>query len=95
MSKSLGNFFTLRDLLAKGFDGREVRYLMISAHYRETFNFTLDNLEGAKTAMSRIDECTAKLHELTLDQTAEPVNDSPLISGFTEAMDNDLNVSAA
>jgi len=46
MSKSLGNFFTLRDLLAKGSAGREVRYLMISAHYRETFNFTLDNLAG-------------------------------------------------
>ena len=44
MSKSLGNFFTLRDLLAKGFTGREVRYLLLTAHYRETFNFTLDGL---------------------------------------------------
>jgi cysteinyl-tRNA synthetase len=41
MSKSLGNFFTLRDLLAKGFTGREIRYLLLTAHYRETFNFTL------------------------------------------------------
>ena len=48
MSKSLGNFFTLRDLLAKGFTGREVRYLLLTAHYRETFNFTLDGLPGAK-----------------------------------------------
>ena len=95
MSKSLGNFFTLRDLLAKGSVGREVRYLMISAHYRETFNFTLDNLAGAKTALGRIDECTAKLRELALGQTTEPATNSPLVSHFTEAMDDDLNVSAA
>jgi cysteinyl-tRNA synthetase len=95
MSKSLGNFFTLRDLLAKGFAGREVRYLMISAYYRETFNFTLDNLAGAKTALGRIDECTTKLRELALDQAGEPVDNSPLVTQFTEAMDEDLNVSAA
>ena len=47
MSKSLGNFFTLRDLLAKGFTGREIRYALLTAHYRETFNFTLDGLHGA------------------------------------------------
>ncbi len=95
MSKSLGNFYTLRELLAKGSAGREVRYLMISAHYRETFNFTLDNLTGAKTALGRIDECTAKLRELALGQAPEPTIDSPLITRFTEAMDDDLNVSAA
>ena len=95
MSKSLGNFFTLRDLLAKGSAGREVRYLMISAHYRETFNFTLDNLAGARTALGRIDECTAKLRELALGQAAATAADSPLVTRFTEAMDDDLNVSAA
>jgi cysteinyl-tRNA synthetase len=63
MSKSLGNFFTLRDLLAKGFTGREIRYLLLTAHYRETFNFTLDGLQGARTALARIDECLGKLQE--------------------------------
>jgi cysteinyl-tRNA synthetase len=63
MSKSLGNFFTLRDLLAKGFTGREIRYLLLTAHYRETFNFTLDGLQGARTALARIDECLGKLRE--------------------------------
>ena len=48
MSKSLGNFFTLRDLIAKGFTGREIRYLLLTAHYRETFNFTMEGLRGAK-----------------------------------------------
>ena len=82
-------------LQTKGSAGREVRYLMISAHYRETFNFTLENLAGAKTALGRIDECTAKLRELALGQAAKPAADSPLITRFTEAMDDDLNVSAA
>ena len=49
MSKSLGNFYVLGDLTAKGFTGREVRYLLLTAHYRETFNFTLDGLQSART----------------------------------------------
>ena len=64
MSKSLGNFFTLRDLLAKGFTGREIRYLLLTAHYRETFNFTLEGLQAARAALTRIDECLTKLREL-------------------------------
>ncbi len=64
MSKSLGNFFTLRDLLAKGFTGREIRYVLLSAHYRETFNFTLDGLEAGRAALARLDECLAKLAEV-------------------------------
>jgi cysteinyl-tRNA synthetase len=70
MSKSLGNFFTLRDLLAKGFTGREVRYLLISAHYRGTFNFTLDGLAGARASLARIDECISKLREIGAPSTA-------------------------
>ena len=61
MSKSLGNYFTLRDLLAKGFTGREIRFLLLSAHYRETFNFTLDGLTAAKASLRRIDECVSKI----------------------------------
>jgi cysteinyl-tRNA synthetase len=93
MSKSLGNFFTLRDLLAKGFTGREVRYLLLTAHYRETFNFTLDGLAGARTALARIDECVGKLRELAGRTAAMP--DSELTSTFAIALDNDLNISAA
>ena len=93
MSKSLGNFFTLRDLLDKGYDGREVRQLMISAHYRETFNFTLAGLDGARSAMARIDECIAKLREAAADTTAEP--STSVIEKFTAALDDDLNVSSA
>jgi cysteinyl-tRNA synthetase len=94
MSKSLGNFFTLRDLLAKGFTGREIRYLLLTAHYRETFNFTLDGLHGAKTALARIDECVSKLREIAGHATAEPEPDSAL-NQFSLALEDDLNVSRA
>src|SRR5437773_4631212 len=92
MSKSLGNFFTLRDLLAKGFSGREMRYLLLTAHYRETFNFTLEGLQGARAALMRIDECVIKLAEIADGAKAEP--DQNLIDAFTQALDDDLNVSA-
>ncbi len=93
MSKSLGNFFTLRDLLAKGFTGREIRYLLLTAHYRETFNFTIDGLAGAKSALARIDECLIKLHEMAGGTAAVP--DAEFINAFSNALDNDLNVAAA
>ena len=93
MSKSLGNFFTLRDLLAKGYTGREIRRELISAYYRETFNFTCEGLDGSRTALARLDECVGKLREVAGTMTSEP--DAELIEDFTSAMDNDLNVSAA
>src|SRR5438445_271287 len=91
MSKSLGNFFTLRDLLAKGFSGREIRYLLLTAHYRETFNFTLEGLQAAKAALMRLDECLAKLRELAGNLSAK--EDSALVTRFSECLDDDLNVS--
>ncbi len=93
MSKSLGNFYTLRDLLDKGYNGREIRQLMISAHYRETFNFTLDGLAGARTALHRINECVTKLREVAGDTHSEPATE--VIEKFTTALDDNLNVSSA
>jgi cysteinyl-tRNA synthetase len=93
MSKSLGNFFTLRDLLAKGFTGREIRYLLLTAHYRETFNFTLEGLQGARVSLTRIDDCLTKLHELA--GNVKPAGDLPLLSEFSAALDDDLNISGA
>jgi len=96
MSKSLGNFFTVRDLLSKGYTGREIRCLLLQAHYRETFNFTIEGLQGARAALTRIDECLLKLKELAAPQDApgEPAK-SPVIDAFTKALDDDLNISAA
>ncbi len=96
MSKSLGNFFTLRDLLAKGFTGREIRYLLLQAHYRETFNFTMEGLQGARQALARIDECIGKLREIGSTVAQSRVHSrAACFSEFTEALDDDLNISAA
>jgi len=93
MSKSLGNFFTLRDLLGKGFSGREIRFLLLKAHYRETFNFTLAGLDEARQALARVDECILKLQEIAAGTKAAP--DETLLSAFSSALDQDLNISAA
>jgi cysteinyl-tRNA synthetase len=100
MSKSLGNYFTLRDLMAKGFTGREVRHLLLTAHYRETFNFTLDGLHGAKTALARLDECVGKLREraaemLSLEKHSGQNSPVSLLPAFTVALEEDLNISSA
>jgi len=93
MSKSLGNYFTLRDLTQKGFSGREIRFLLLSAHYRGSFNFTLGGLDGARSALARLDECLAKLRELAGGASAAPGEKLP--DDFTKAMDEDFNVSRA
>jgi cysteinyl-tRNA synthetase len=100
MSKSLGNFFTLRDLLARGFSGREVRYTLLQAHYREPFNFTLDGLAAAKTALARMDECLTKLKEIAEPFSSAPPEPPPpspetTLQRFNDALDDDLNISAA
>jgi cysteinyl-tRNA synthetase len=93
MSKSLGNFFTLRTLLEKGYSGREIRQLLLSAHYRETFNFTIEGLQAARAALVRIDECLAKLQELANGVQADP--EDAFTAKFSAALDDDLNMSSA
>lgn len=61
MSKSLGNYYTLKDLLSMGYGWREVRYVLLSAHYRQQLNFTFDGLRSAKASIERIAEFMRKL----------------------------------
>ena len=93
MAKSAGNFFTLRDLMEKGWSGREVRYALISVKYREPLNFTFEGLAGARSALQRLDEWTARLRETAGSETST----SPIegLEAFGEALDDDLNISAA
>jgi len=96
MSKSLGNYFTVRDLLEKGFLGREIRTLLLSAHYRETFNFTLEGLDGARAQLARLDECVDKLRELAgTTPGVLAAGTEGLVKSFGDALDEDLNVSQA
>ncbi len=95
MSKSAGNFFTLRDLLDKGWSGREIRYVLISANYRLPLNFTFESLAAARSALGRIDEWVARLAEKAAGATeasAHPLADT---ARFSEALDDDLNISGA
>ena len=48
MSKSEGNFYTLREILAEGYSGREIRYVLLATHYRQSLNFSFDALQGAR-----------------------------------------------
>jgi len=103
MSKSLGNFFTLRDILNKGYDPKAIRYLLLSAHYRTQFNFSFDALEAADKAISRLLEFMDNLsHVKDKDKQESPVEDeavNELIENvkkeFEENMDDDLNIAGA
>ena len=94
MAKSAGNFLTLRDLLAKGWTGREVRYVLLSVHYRGALNFTFEGLSAARTALARLDAWRGRLAEIA----GEGTETMPIPSGtegFLAALDDDLNVSGA
>jgi cysteinyl-tRNA synthetase len=96
MSKSLGNFFTLRDLLAKGYSPRSIRYLLATAHYRKQFNFTLEGVGQADQALERIDNLILRLRDMKRGGQANAgvikLIDS-LFENFTGAVDDDLNIS--
>jgi cysteinyl-tRNA synthetase len=94
MAKSAGNFFTLRDLLEKGWTGREVRYALISVHYRGALNFTMEGLAAARTALARLDAWRERLTETA---GSEPAVEAPdgTTEGFFTALDDDLNISGA
>ena len=97
MSKSLGNFFTLRDLLEKGYTGREIRYVLVNAHYRQGLNFAFSALEDARKAIERIDTCVEALEAKAAGAAAgeTPEFASKALAGFTDAVNDDLNTSKA
>jgi cysteinyl-tRNA synthetase len=97
MSKSLGNFFTLRDLLAQGHSPQAIRYLLLSVHYRKQLNFTMDGLRQAESSIRRLEDFRQRMTELA--DGSEPCSEfagqiRSAKAGFVEAMDDDLNISA-
>ena len=96
MSKSLGNFYTLPDLLAKGYSGREIRYALLRVHYRAPLNFTWEGLEEARQALARIDEWLRRLWEAARSGNLQRHTPIALKDDkFAIALDDDLNISAA
>lgn len=98
MSKSLGNYYTLRDLLAKEYEPETIRYLLASVPYRKQLNFTFDGLRSARTAIERL-----RNFKLRLETDKFPEGSGPGIAArtekagrdFVEALDNDLNTAEA
>ncbi len=103
MSKSLGNFFTVREISEK-YDLQIIRFFMLSAHYRSPLNFSDDLVESAKaslerirTAVSRLDEIigSAKTEGLSADETEKLKEIDGFVERFDAAMDDDLNTADA
>ena len=96
MSKSLGNFYTLRDVLEKGYEPKAVRYILLATHYKQKLNFTFKGIEAAQNVLDRFKDFIIKLKQAS-------GKDNKKISGliknvkldFEKAMDDNLNISKA
>ena len=95
MSKSLGNFFTLRDLLEKGYTGREIRYVLINAHYRSGLNFAFSALDDARKSLARIDACVEKVGRWESGKAGTCAFAQKCLDDFTVAVNDDLNLPKA
>ncbi len=97
MSKSLGNFFTLRDLMEMGYKPREIRYVLIGTHYRSQLNFTLEGLKAARSSLKRLDEFRDSWQYFPEGDATEGVKRAleRAHKTFQASMDDDLNVSPA
>ncbi len=97
MAKSLGNYFTLRDLLAARHNPKAIRYLLLATHYRQQLNFTFEGLKSAQGALSRLSDFMHALSNLKGGRRNPKITELLKESkkGFEEAMDNDLNTSEA
>jgi cysteinyl-tRNA synthetase len=98
MSKSKGNFYTLRDLIERGYDPQVIRYLLLSVQYRKQLNFTLDGLVAAQRSLDRIKEFLFRLKTTSLrpsssEQLSEALSKAQ--SQFEAGLDDDLNTAQA
>ena len=98
MAKSKGNFYTLRDLLNKGYNPFSIRYLLLSTHYRAPLNFTFENLKGAENSLRRLLDFKNRLEETVPEGRYNQSLHQNILNAkknFEAALDNDLNISSA
>ncbi|HUA61772.1 MAG TPA: cysteine--tRNA ligase, partial [Verrucomicrobiae bacterium] len=98
MSKSLGNYFTLRDILARGYAPEAIRYLLLSVPYRKQLNFTFDGLKSAATAIDRLRNFKLRLETETFPEGANEAmtaRTAKAAEAFTAGLDDDLNTAEA
>ncbi len=104
MSKSLKNFYTIKDLENKGFEPLSLRYLFLTSHYRQRFNFTFKGLKASQVSLEKIREFINKIvaeAKLTKKQTEKNISKKKTVSlkkyqeEFRKAIENDLNIPKA
>jgi len=97
MSKSKGNFYTLRDLLERGHDPIAVRHLLMTAHYRKQLNFTLEGLEQSRQALARLWDFADRVAEVP--RNAQGVDLAAEVEAartkFDAELDDDFNIPGA
>lgn len=97
MSKSLGNFFTLRDLLEKGYTGIEIRYMLLHTHYKTQLNFTLAGLDAVRSSLGRLQDFIYRLQHYVdgVDQGVFQPHLEKAYQEFAKGLADDLNISHA
>jgi len=98
MSKSKGNFYTLRDLTARGFAPVAIRYLLLSVHYRKQLNFTLEGISHAGQAIARLRDFLQRMTGTSYPEGSDTELEASSRrgrEGFEAAMDDDLNTAGA
>jgi cysteinyl-tRNA synthetase len=96
MSKSLGNFYTLRDLIEKGCSLEALRYTLLSTHYRQKLNFTFDKVEVSQKAINRLRELVRRLELVEeVDVADDSLMQTSIERKFDEKLADDLNISGA
>ena len=97
MSKSLGNTYTIPEVVAKGYRPSAVRYLLLSAHYRKQLNFTWESLAGAEKALQRLTDCLVRVEAVTRSGSHPELTARVAAAeqAFADAMGDDLNTAAA
>jgi cysteinyl-tRNA synthetase len=96
MAKSKGNFYTLGDVLKRGYNPHEVRFLLLSTHYRKMLNFTDEALKQSRAGLERIHNFLVDLHDIKREGTANPEVSVLIASaraGFMAGLEDDLNVA--
>ncbi len=99
MSKSAGNFYTLRELLQKGYEAPAIRYLLLSTHYRKMLNFTFEGLDNCKKSLKRIADFLLNLKENESKNSDDFKEIDDILESskrdFIKFMDDDFNISGA
>jgi len=97
MAKSFHNFYTLRDIIDKGYPALAVRYALLATHYRQQLNFTFEGLEAARHALERYNDFYNNLSDYSGGESsgeAAGIIDR-MLERFRENLDDDLNISPA